>query len=69
MAHVVACLDVWAQPVREAVRRVAPAGLELRFADSYDEAEQMALAEPADFLLTGFAAVSAGMMRARASCA
>ena len=55
-------MDVWAPAVREVVRRAAPPELELRFADSYDEAVQMALVEPAQFLLPGFAPVSAAML-------
>ena len=64
--HVVACLDVWAPAVREVVRAVAPAELELRFATSYDDAEQLALVEAAEFLLPGWAAVTEPML-ARAS--
>ena len=64
--HTVACLDVWAPAVREVVSRVAhslaPAELDLRFAQSYDEAEQLALAEAADFLLPGWAAVTEPML-------
>ena len=56
-------MDVWAPAVREVVRRAAPPELELRFADSYDEAVQMALVEPAQFLLPGFAPVSAAMLQ------
>ena len=41
MSHFVACLDVWAPAVREVVRRVAPAELDLHFATTYDDAEQM----------------------------
>ena len=62
MRPIVACMDVWAPAVREVVRRAAPPELELRFADSYDEAVQMALVEPAQFLLPGFAPVSAAML-------
>ena len=62
----VACLDVWAPAVREVVSRVArelaPAELDLRFALSYDEAEQLALVEVADFLLPGWAAVTEAML-------
>ncbi len=63
MSHVVACLDVWVPAVQELVRRVAPAELDLRFAGTYDEAEQMALVEHAEFLLPGFAPVSEAMLR------
>lgn len=63
MSHFVACLDVWAPAVREAVRRTAPPELDLHFAQSYDEAEQMALAERAEFLLPGWAEVTQAMLR------
>ena len=56
-------MDVWAPAVRDVVRRTAPAELELRFAASYDEAEQMALAEHAEFLLSGFASVNEAMLQ------
>ena len=66
MPYTVACLDVWAPAVREVVSRVArelaPAELHLRFALSYDEAEQLALVEAADFLLPGWAAVTEPML-------
>ena len=62
MSHVVACMDVWVPAVQEVVKRVAPADFDLRFARSYDEAEQMALVEPAEFLLTGLAPVSEAML-------
>ena len=61
-ASYVACLDVWAPGVREVVARTAPAELDLHFAQSYDEAEQLALVENADFLLPGWAAVTAPML-------
>jgi len=60
--HVVAVMDVYAPAVREAIARVAPPNFELRFADSYDEAEQAALVAGADFLLPGWARVSAEML-------
>ena len=62
IGHLVACLDVWAPAVREVVRRTAPPELNLRFAQSYDEAEQMALVEQAEFLLPGWAAVTEPML-------
>ena len=62
MSHFVACLDVWAPAVRAVVRRVAPPELELHFATSYDEAEQFALAERAEILFVGWAAVTAPML-------
>ena len=62
MSHYVACLDVWAPAVREVVRRTAPPELDLHFATSYDEAEQMALVEGAEIILAGWAAVTAPML-------
>ena len=62
MSHFVACLDVWAPAVREVVRRVAPPELDLHFATSYDEAEQMALVEHAEIIFAGWAAVTAPML-------
>jgi D-3-phosphoglycerate dehydrogenase len=60
--QVVAVLDVYAPAVREAIARVAPPGFVLHFADSYDETEQNRLAAGADFLLPGWARVSAEML-------
>ena len=62
MTHFVACIDVWAPAVREVVRRVAPPELDLHFAQSYDEAEQLALIEKAEFILAGWAAVTGPML-------
>jgi phosphoglycerate dehydrogenase-like enzyme len=62
MSHYVACLDVWAPAVREVVRRTAPPELDLHFATSYEEAEQMALVEGAEIILAGWAAVTAPML-------
>jgi D-3-phosphoglycerate dehydrogenase len=62
MSHFVACLDVWAPAVREVVRRTAPPELDLHFANSYDDAEQNALVEQAEFLLPGWAAVTEPML-------
>ena len=62
VGHYVACLDVWAPAVREVVRRTAPAELDLHFAASYDDAEQMALVEGAEVILAGWAAVTAPML-------
>ncbi|MGB6105145.1 MAG: 2-hydroxyacid dehydrogenase [Pusillimonas sp.] len=60
----VACLDVWAQNVREIVAAEAPAGFELAFADSYLTEEQMSLASGADVILAGTSPVSAEMIAA-----
>lgn len=62
MSHLVACMDVWAPTVRAIVRHAAPPELELRFAASYDDAEQIELARHAEFLLPGFARVDARML-------
>ena len=62
MTHFVACLDVWAPAVREVVSRTAPRELDLHFATSYDDAEQQSLVENAEFLLPGWAAVTATML-------
>ena len=62
MSFFVACLDVWAPAVREVVRRVAPPELDLHFATSYEEAEQMALVERAEIIFAGWAAVTAPML-------
>lgn len=58
----IACLDVWAPAVREVVRRNAPEGFALEFAESYDPEHQMHLAERADVLLPGWAAVTDPML-------
>lgn len=58
----IACMDVWAPAVRDAVCRAAPPEFELSFAASYDVAEQMALVRDADVLLPGFAAVPAELL-------
>ena len=62
MAHYVACLDVWAPAVRAVVQRVAPPELELHFATSYDEAQQMALVRDAEIIFAGWAAVTRPML-------
>ncbi len=64
MSLVVACLDVWAEAVRREVQRAAPAGWQLRFAQSYDAAHQQALAAGADALLPGFARVDEALLAA-----
>lgn len=62
MTHFVACLDVWTPAVRAVVQRVAPPELDLHFAVSYDEAEQMALVRDAEIILAGWAAVTRPML-------
>jgi phosphoglycerate dehydrogenase-like enzyme len=66
VSHFVACLDVWTPAVREVVRDVvrhmAPTELDLHFATSYDESEQLALAARAEIILAGWAAVTAPML-------
>ena len=62
MSHYVACLDVWTPGVREVVRKTAPPELDLHFATSYDDVEQMGLVENAEFLLPGWAAVTEPML-------
>lgn len=61
MIHV-ACLDVWAPAVRDAVRAVAPPGWTLSFADGYDVEQQARVAEPAHVLVPGFAAVGEALL-------
>ena len=66
MRHFVACLDVWAPAVQDLVRRTAPSELDLHFARTYEWDEQIALVEQAEFLLPGWAEVTAPMLaRAR----
>ena len=58
----VALMDVWAPAVRDEVRRAAPPGVELSFADSYESAQQRALAMNADVIVPGFATVDAPLV-------
>lgn len=62
MAPLIACLDVWAPAVREVVRRNAPQGFALEFAQSYEPEHQLDLAARADVLLPGWAAVTEPML-------
>jgi phosphoglycerate dehydrogenase-like enzyme len=62
--YVVAGLDVWAEPVRQVLISEAPPELELRFANSFDRPEQMALAQDADFIIAGRAEIDAEMIGA-----
>ena len=61
---VVVGLDVWAPAVRQVIISEAPPELTLKFADSYDRAEQMRLAAEADFLIAGRAEINAEMIEA-----
>jgi D-3-phosphoglycerate dehydrogenase len=60
--YTVSCLDVFTDAVQGAIRGVAPAGFEFRFARSYDPAEQMDLVASADFILVGGATLSREMI-------
>ncbi|HEV7267095.1 MAG TPA: 2-hydroxyacid dehydrogenase [Falsiroseomonas sp.] len=62
--QVVACLDVWAPNVRQVVRDNAPPELELRFAGSHEEAEQLGLVRDCDLILVGGAALTGSMVKA-----
>jgi phosphoglycerate dehydrogenase-like enzyme len=64
MSFRVACLDVWSEAVRAEVRRVAPPGFDLVFADSYEPQHQRGLASGADFVVPGFAAVDRALLDA-----
>jgi D-3-phosphoglycerate dehydrogenase len=64
MGLTVACLDVWADAVRQEVQRVAPPDWTLRFAQSYESAHQQAVAADADALLPGFAPVDEALLAA-----
>ena len=59
----ISSLDVWTPRIQEIVRHCVPDGFTIRFAASYDEEEQRQLAAEADFILAGWAAVGADMMR------
>lgn len=63
MTYYVACLDVWAPAVRDVVRHTAPSEFDLHFAQSYDELEQFSLAEQAEFMLAGWAAITEPMLQ------
>lgn len=60
--YTIACLDVFAPAVREVVLSVTPPEFEFRFAESYDDAQQLELAMNSDFLLVGTAPVTAAML-------
>lgn len=60
--YTIACLDVFAPKVQEAIRGVAPAEFEIRFARTYQAEEQLDLTVNADFVLLGGAALSAAMI-------
>jgi D-3-phosphoglycerate dehydrogenase len=58
----IACLDVLAPAVQAETRDVASPDFEIRFANSYEPAEQLDLASGADFLLVGSAPVTAALL-------
>jgi D-3-phosphoglycerate dehydrogenase len=58
----VSCLDVFASSVQKAIREVAPALYEIRFAQSYASDEHMELIGDADFLLVGGVPLTATMI-------
>jgi phosphoglycerate dehydrogenase-like enzyme len=60
----VSCLDVWTPTIQSEVRKRLPSDYTIRFASSYDPAEQSALAAEADVILTGWAEVTSAMVRA-----
>lgn len=60
----VGCLDVWDPEVRRVVGEVGAPRFACRFATSYDEAEQADIVRESEFLLVGWAAVSADLLRA-----
>jgi phosphoglycerate dehydrogenase-like enzyme len=58
----VSCLEPWDDEVKRIVMQVAQPNLEIRFAPSYDPDVQYALAVDGDFIVAGFAPVSARMI-------
>lgn len=58
----VAFMDVWADAVRDEVRRAAPPGVEPSFAVSYEPAHQRELAEDAEVIVPGFAKVDEALL-------
>lgn len=63
-AFAIASLDVWTPKIQALVRGCLPDGFAIRFASSYDAAEQAGLVAGADFVLTGWAEVTARMLAA-----
>lgn len=62
--QVVACLDVWSESVKQEVRDNAPPDFELRFAATYDAAEQLGLVKDCDLILVGGADLTGPMIEA-----
>lgn len=63
MSYNIACLDVYDPAVRKLWYSTLPEGFSLTLADSYEDDEQMRIAENADFIVTGRAPVKEQMLR------
>ena len=61
-AYTIACLDVFAPKVQDAIRGVALPEFEIRFAKTYQPEEQLDLTVNADFVLVGGATLSGSMI-------
>ncbi|MGE0630278.1 MAG: 2-hydroxyacid dehydrogenase [Hyphomicrobiaceae bacterium] len=59
----VSCLDVFAPSVRAVIQQALPDNFSIRFAETYDPAEQLALVKQADLLLVGGAHLTGDMIR------
>ena len=62
-SYAVSCLDVFAPSVREVIERTLPDNFTIRFAESYEPAEQLDLVRQADLLLVGGAPLTGEMIR------
>ncbi len=62
MDNIVCVLDVFAENVKESLRREMESAFTVRFAKSYDRDEQLGLAGEADFLVAGWPPVDAEMI-------
>lgn len=60
----ISCLDVWTPAIRDLVRGALPKDFVIRFAESYEPAEQVRLVAEAEFVLAGWAEVTGVMMEA-----
>jgi len=63
MTYNVTCLDVYDPAVREVWNSMLPEGFKLTYAETYEDDEQMRIAENADFIVTGRAPVKEKMLR------